>query len=369
MLGCDKLGMMVEMILIGLAGIIDIFVLGRIYRALRMLHMPEKDIEVEGDLPTVSICITARNETHAMTQCLERVVASDYPKLEVIVLDDGSRDNTSTLIKSFAYAGVRFIEGKPLPEDWLGKNYAQSILASEASGQYVFFMDVDTLVDRHTLMRTVKYMVSKKARMVSVIPIRSESWQISTLMTPMRYFWAMVRFSPSKPRAVSNAWIIERKIILEELNRNKHLPLSMLMETTIARKLAKTRKFRLVMSNKWLGIRYEKKWSSQVETSIRLLYPQCSRFWLQMAWLIVLLGIVALQYLIVWWEPWAWVTIALQYAVAYAYLSHVWLRYRAIGALLVPVTLVQEMILIANSWLSYKMNRVTWKGRPIRNLK
>lgn len=359
---------MVEMILIGMAGIIDIFVLARIFRALKMLHIPEKELDIADDLPTVSICITARDETHAMTQCLERVVASEYPKLEVIVLDDGSRDNTSTLIKSFAYAGVRFIEGEPLPKDWLGKNYAQSILAREASGQFVFFMDVDTLLDRHTLMRTVKYMVSKKARMVSIIPIRNENWQISTLMTPMRYFWAMVRFSPAKPRAVSNAWIIERKFLLDELKNNDTLPLSMLMETTLARKLAKTRKFRLVMSNKWLGARYEKKWSSQVETSIRLLYPQCSKFWLQMIWLIALLGVVAVQYVIVWWEPWAWVTIVLQYVVAYAYLSHVWMRYRAVGALLVPITLAQEMALIAYSWISYKLNIVTWKRRPVRNL-
>ena len=33
------------------------------------------------DLPSVSVCIPARNETHAMTECLEKIIASTYPKL------------------------------------------------------------------------------------------------------------------------------------------------------------------------------------------------------------------------------------------------------------------------------------------------
>ena len=63
-----------------------------------------------------------------MNDCLERVVASTYPKLEIIVLDDHSQDNTSALIKSFAHKGVRFVEGTKLPEGWLGKNHALQLL-------------------------------------------------------------------------------------------------------------------------------------------------------------------------------------------------------------------------------------------------
>jgi cellulose synthase/poly-beta-1,6-N-acetylglucosamine synthase-like glycosyltransferase len=76
------------------------------------------------ELPSVSVCIPARNEMHVMTECLESVLASTYPKLEVIVLDDRSEDTTSTLVKAFARDGVRFVEGKKLPPGWLGKNYA-----------------------------------------------------------------------------------------------------------------------------------------------------------------------------------------------------------------------------------------------------
>src|ERR1700757_357867 len=127
------ISVMIILSLLVLTAVIDIFVLMKLQKAFAMFKMSVSADQADKDLPTVSVCISARNETHAMTQCLERVVASEYPKLEVIVLDDGSRDDTLLLIKSFAFAGVRFIEGKPLPEGWLGKNYAQSILANEAS--------------------------------------------------------------------------------------------------------------------------------------------------------------------------------------------------------------------------------------------
>ncbi len=362
------IGLMVEILLLGLVFLLDGFVFIKLLHTFRMLRFPSSQVLNSSKLPTVSVCIPARNETHAMTQCLERVVASDYPKLEIIVLDDGSRDDTSLLIKSFAYAGVRFVEGRPLPEGWLGKNYAQSLLAHEASGKYVFFLDVDTLIDRHTVARAVDYMQSNKARMVSFIPIRNDDWQSSTLMTTMRHFWTMMRFTPNRPRAVSNAWLVERDLMLEQLKTDKSLPLSMLMETTIARKLAPTHKYRLVMSNALLGIRYEKKWSSQVETSIRLLYPQSDAYTLQVAWLVLLLALTLVPYAAVWWQPWALVLIVVQYAISYYYLSKVWTRYKFVGALLVPVTILQEIVLFVTSVYRYKSGTITWKGRPIQRI-
>lgn len=351
--------------LLGVIGVIDIVVLLKLHKVFGLLHFPESTDMPEADLPSVSICISARNETHAMTQCLERVVATEYPKLEVIVLDDGSRDDTSVLIQSFAHVGVRFIEGRPLPDGWLGKNYAQSVLAEEASGKIVFFMDVDTLIDRHTLTRAVTYMQQHGAAMLSVVPIRSDHWATSTLMTTMRHFWTLMRFRTHRPRAVSNAWLVDRQLLLDRLRADDSLHLSLQMETMLSRTLVEESKYRLVMSNAWLGLRFEKRWSSQVETSIRLLYPQCGRHITQVVGLFVVLGLVLTPYVVVFWQPEALLLVVIQLAVALYYLSHVWVRYRLVGALLLPVTIVQEMVLLALSAYRYNFGTITWKGRPI----
>jgi glycosyltransferase involved in cell wall biosynthesis len=138
------------------------------------------------ELPSVSVCVPARNETHAMTQCLERVLASDYPKMEIVVFDDESADDTSVLINSFAHAGVRFVPGTSLPEGWLGKNHALEVLAREASGTYVIFLDVDTHIQPDTISQLVGYMTSEHLEMTSVIPGRHDAWRPNVLFGHLR---------------------------------------------------------------------------------------------------------------------------------------------------------------------------------------
>lgn len=366
--GRAMIRLMIVLVLLVIAGVLDAFVFMKLRQSFRMLRFESPEVS-ENDLPSVSICISARNETHAMTQCLERVVATEYPKLEVIVLDDGSRDDTLTLIKAFAHSGVRFIEGTPLPEGWLGKNYALSVLAREASGEYVFFMDVDTLIERKTLLQLMAYTVAYKAKMTSVIPIRNDHWQASTLMTTMRYFWTLLWFHPRRPRAAANAWLIERAAALEAFENDASLPLAVQLVTSMAQKFVPSGQFRLVMSNEQLGLSYEKRWSSQVETSIRILYPQSGQHWYVMVGMAALLALALAPYIAALWTPWALLLIAAQFLLAYYYLSQIWVRYRLVGALLLPVTIVQEIILYIVSLYKYNFGTITWKGRPIRSVK
>lgn len=357
---------MIIAVLIVLVVMLDIAVIIRLLRAFRMLKAGSDKVVNDENLPTVSVCIAARNETHAMTQCLERVVASDYPKLEVIVLDDGSRDNTSLLIKSFAHAGVRFIEGEELPDGWLGKNYAQSILAKEASGELVFFIDVDTLIEVRTISRIVTYAQTKAAKMVSVIPLREAGWHANLLFATMRHFWTVLRFSPHHPRAVANAWLINRATLLERFESDSSLPASMQVETTIAQYLSQTRAFRLIVSDQRIGLRYEKRWSSQIETSIRLLYPQRDKNIVNVFVTSSIIVAALIPYVVAPFNLWALVPIALQFIAAYVYLIHMWARFSVVGALLAPYTLAQELILLAISTYKYHFGMITWKGRPIK---
>src|SRR5665648_287743 len=134
--------------------IIGLWSLGKLFKATKQFRVPTT-INSSTDLPTVSVCVPARNETHAMTRCLEAVLASDYEKLEVIVLDDSSVDDTSVLIKSFAHEGVRFVSGETLPTGWLGKNHALHGLQNEASGSILLFIDVDTHISPTTIRLSV----------------------------------------------------------------------------------------------------------------------------------------------------------------------------------------------------------------------
>lgn len=328
----------------------------------------------EDEWPTVTVCIPARNEKHAMTSCLEAVVASDYPKLEIIVLDDGSRDDTSLLIKSFAHAGVRFVEGKPLPEGWLGKNYALDTLLDQASGQYVLFMDVDTRIQPYTILRLVDYMLSKKADMVSVMPQRHDSWRVSTLFATMRFFWEVAWHRNTKPASVSTAWMIRRKLLAEDLGGMESYATATRVDSAVARTVVDKGTYRFLISAPHIGISYEKKLSSQLHTSVRLTFPALDSNWFRVLLAVGGLAIALLPYVGALLGLWAedspiiliaWLVGVLQIALYALFVRRVWPRGWILGAAVLPILLVMEIWIVFASALGYLQNRITWKGRPI----
>jgi chlorobactene glucosyltransferase len=78
------------------------------------------------ECPLVSVVIPARNESRSIARCLRSVLSSDYPRLEVIVVDDGSTDGTGAIARRSAGSDsrARVIETGALPAGWFGKQWA-----------------------------------------------------------------------------------------------------------------------------------------------------------------------------------------------------------------------------------------------------
>ena len=95
--------------------------------------------------PTVSVLIPARNEEENITRCIRSMLSQDYPIMELLVLDDQSEDRTAAIVTQFSrdHVNVRCLEGKALPEGWLGKNWACWQLAQRANGEILLFVDDD----------------------------------------------------------------------------------------------------------------------------------------------------------------------------------------------------------------------------------
>lgn len=331
--------------------------------------------DLKKELPSVTVCIPARNEDHGLADCLQRVIESTYEKLEIIVLDDRSGDNTPTLIKSFASEGVRFVEGAALPRGWLGKNHALQELLQEASGTYVFFMSVDTRIEPDSIEQLVHYALNEQALMVSVLPRREDGWRLSSIFSTLRYFWEVMFHRRSAPATASNAWLIHRRTLVETWHGLTPFKLDIQPESKFSAELMKAGRYRFLIGSPELGIGYEKKWRSQIHTSKRLLYP--------------LLGskvehaIVAGLDLLILASP--LLAIIAGFIVGWS-LHHVifgvfWLLFAALygfylklvrkhgwwlGALLWPFIVVQEIGVLFMSTKGYLRNTITWKGRKIK---
>lgn len=347
--------------------------LRHVYRLFSMKSMvtPSKVIE---ELPSVSVLIPARNESHAMTDCLQRIIASNYPKLEIIVLNDSSKDKTSSLIKAFAHDGVRFVDGQPLPKGWLGKNHALNELLGQASGTYALFVDVDTLLSPDSIEQMVAYVTQEKAAMVSVLPRREDGLRLSTIFSPLRYFWTLLFHRTEAPAVASSAWMVHRATFLDAFGDFSSMRQAIQPEAIVATGFMQQKLYRFLIGTPMLGVSYEKKWQSQVDTSIRLLFPVLGGRVVNAIIAIVDLFIVVSPLIIfatgsiVGWSIHHAIagTLWTGFAVLYgSYLRKVWRKGWLIGAVLWDVMVLQEMVLIALSTWRYKHGTVTWKGRPV----
>jgi glycosyltransferase involved in cell wall biosynthesis len=90
------------------------------------------------ELELVSVVVPAYNAATFIAEALESVLSQTYTNIEIIVVDDGSTDDTNKIVSSFEK--VRYIK-----QENLGAAAARNRGISEAQGQFIAFIDADDL--------------------------------------------------------------------------------------------------------------------------------------------------------------------------------------------------------------------------------
>jgi cellulose synthase/poly-beta-1,6-N-acetylglucosamine synthase-like glycosyltransferase/peptidoglycan/xylan/chitin deacetylase (PgdA/CDA1 family)/spore germination protein YaaH len=104
--------------------------------------------------PLVSVLIPAYNEETVIVETVASALTSDYPELEVIVMDDGSTDQTSERVRDSFGSDSRV---RLLREPNRGKPGALNHALEEAAGEVVVTIDADTTVDREAIRLLVRH--------------------------------------------------------------------------------------------------------------------------------------------------------------------------------------------------------------------
>lgn len=88
---------------------------------------------------TFSVIIPTYNRANVIGRAIKSVLAQSFDNLELLIVDDGSTDNTVNAIAGFADKRIRYIKH----EHNKGQNFARNTGVMAATGQYVAFLDSD----------------------------------------------------------------------------------------------------------------------------------------------------------------------------------------------------------------------------------
>ncbi|WP_308914763.1 glycosyltransferase family 2 protein [Jannaschia sp. LMIT008] len=122
--------------------------------------------------PRVSILIPARDEADNIVAALDAALAQESAEVEVVVLDDGSTDDTVDRVRAVMRRDdrVRLEQGRPLPPGWNGKQHACHQLAEHARYPVLLFVDADVRLQPEAVARMDAYRQDRALDLVSGFP-------------------------------------------------------------------------------------------------------------------------------------------------------------------------------------------------------
>ncbi len=334
-----------------------------LYR-LRLYSYKDSDGLSRKTLPPVTVAIPARNETHALNDALRSLIANDYPKMEIIVLDDCSQDSTPQIIKTFAHDGVRFIQGRQPDSGWIGKNNALSQLLAEASGDYIIFLGADINFGPRTVSRMVAKIRQNQLKMLAVMPRRRQFDLLPAAFNTVRYY-AELSLMPwpmsNSCWAADTAWLRSTRAF--ERFRHNILP-----ERAIAKAAKASGDYHFIISQGDLGVTTRKKLSSIIETATRTFYPRLNKepvlaaagiyYCLLNAYLLSRVIFLPTNLFVYFGSLALWLS---HLAVSYAFDG----IKMPLATVFAPLNWLASAYSLAVSMVKYEFGEINWKGRNV----
>jgi len=119
----------------------------RVIKKVPEKEMPDNIREIEKDC-LVTVIIPSYNDAHFLGQAIQSVLNQAWTNFEIIVVDDGSQDNTAEVAKSFRDSRIRYVRH----EQNKGLSAARNTGLRQARGKYITFLDADDYFLPHKLM-------------------------------------------------------------------------------------------------------------------------------------------------------------------------------------------------------------------------
>jgi glycosyltransferase involved in cell wall biosynthesis len=122
--------------------------------------------------PLVSVILVAKNEAHRIEQSIVSLLNQNYKKLEIVVVNDRSTDQTGAILQTISqqHQNVKTIEIIQHEPNWLGKLYAMYQGAKIAKGEWLLFSDGDVIYEPATISSAMHYVLNSNLDNLTLTP-------------------------------------------------------------------------------------------------------------------------------------------------------------------------------------------------------
>ena len=94
-------------------------------------------------MPKISIIVPVYNVSSFLSKCIESICGQEYPFLEIILVDDGSTDESGKICDSYAEKDTRI---KVIHKQNQGVSLARNTGLDVTTGQWICFVDGDDYI-------------------------------------------------------------------------------------------------------------------------------------------------------------------------------------------------------------------------------
>ncbi|MEQ1824436.1 MAG: glycosyltransferase [Pirellula sp.] len=153
--------------------------------------------------PSVSIIVCARNEQESIREAVTTLLHQDYPKYQLLVVNDRSTDRTGQILQELQAEQPRLVlvNIDELPNGWLGKCHAMHVGAKSATGDWLLFTDADVSMQSDTLKRTISYALDENADHLALVPeCIMPNWLLHAFIATFSIFFKIL----VKPSQIAN---------------------------------------------------------------------------------------------------------------------------------------------------------------------
>ena len=196
----------------------------------------------------VSAVIPARNEEVSIARAVASVAAQ--PEIsEVIIVNDQSTDRTGEILARLAarIPKLRILQTGTLPPGWTGKNYALSIGAAAAQGDWLLFTDADTVHQPGSTARALADAKAHEAALVSYSPEQEMDtfWERALLpyvycRLAQKYSYARVNDPNLADAAANGQFLLIRRDVYESVGGHAAVAPRILEDVALAQMVKNT---------------------------------------------------------------------------------------------------------------------------------